>query len=431
MASILIVAKGTYGDIFPLYAIALELQRRGHDLLFATDSHNAVAAAEMGLKIALFDVPPPSGETPVRPNGMFDALFDRLLSTSNYLRMFRKETIEREYANLLPLAREADVVIGNQQAYSAAVVREALGAPWIYCAASPVALLTSYRQSALFPGVHRLQAISMDSLLLQRFAIGLGRTLSRTSMRNVTKKRQSLGLPSKRHPAFEAMFSERLNLLLASPLLFDPEQEWPEATRLTGYAWFEAGFMRDDGKAAELDAFLRAGPPPVVFTLGGNRRIHPGSYFHESIEACRLLDLRCIIVAAKRFHDTIPQSDAVLVTGYLPYAKLFRHAAAVVHSGGIGTIGLTLRYGIPSLLIPYSLDQFDNAHHAVRHGFAKSMPIRKYRAAHVADALDGLLKDGKLLARLQTAAETVAAEDGTKSACDAIEETLGRPEQNA
>lgn len=421
---VLIVAKGTYGDIFPLFAIALELQRRGYDPLFATDTHNTASAKRLGLRTALLDTPLAPNRDDVRKPGVIDTLFDTMLTYSNYLRMFRKTAIECEYYNLLPLAEDADIIIGNQQAYGAAIVKEKLSKPWIYCVASPVALLSSYRQSTLFPGLHWLQSLAMHSHLLQRFSIGLGRSLLRLGMYNVVRLRRYVGVASRPHPAFEAMFSQQCNLLLASPRLFDRGIPWPSRTHVTGYAWFEPDFMRNPEKEQELEAFLSAGPPPVVFTLGGNRRIHPGSYFTQSIEACRILGRRCIIVAASRFHDAIPRGNSVHVTGYLPYSLLFRNAAAVVHSGGIGTIGLSMRYGIPSLLVPFSLDQFDNTARAVNSGFARMLPAKKYRAKQVAKALETLLKDKKLQTNLHEVRTALSEEHGVANACDAIEAAL-------
>ena len=423
MAHILIVAKGAYGDLFPIYSVALALQREGHKLTFATDMYNLAAATELGLNATALDRHDSSLKRRYS-RGPIDLIYSWATNGSRYYRAFRRDAIENEYRNLLPLARKADLIIGNQQAYTAAIVREELDKPWVYCVASPIALLSSHGQPALFPGVQRLQALSMESDMLQRFSIWMGRTLSRILMYNFTQKRQRLGLSSKRHPAFEAMYSEQLNLLLASPTLFSPEQVWPDMTHIAGYTWFEAPFMNDAETTAKLRVFLEAGPRPVVFTLGGNRRINPGTYFHESIEACRLLGLRCVIVASKRFHDTLPQNENVLPISYLPYSTLFKHAAAVVHSGGIGTIGLALRYAVPSLLVPFSLDQFDNVYRATRSGFARSLPARKYRAKNVARALEDLLNDEELRKRLQKNVPIVTTENGTEMACDAIKKLL-------
>ena len=117
-------------------------------------------------------------------------------------------------------------------------------------------------------------------------------------------------------------------------------------------------------------------------------------------------------MAARRFHGAIPPHPHVLVTGYLPYQLLFQRLAAVVHSGGIGTIGWCLREGLLSLLLPRNLDHFDNARRAERLGAARVWRGGRPSAPALAEQLAALQADEALRERLKSLAPLVAAEDG-------------------
>ena len=45
-----------------------------------------------------------------------------------------------------------------------------------------------------------------------------------------------------------------------------------------------------------LEAFLAAGPPPVVFTLGTSAVGAPGRFFEESVAAVRAVGCRAVLL---------------------------------------------------------------------------------------------------------------------------------------
>ena len=50
-------------------------------------------------------------------------------------------------------------------------------------------------------------------------------------------------------------------------------------------------------------------------------------------------------------------SGNVYLAGDIPHAWLFQRVAATVHHGGAGTTAATLLAGIPSLIVPFGVDQ--------------------------------------------------------------------------
>jgi UDP:flavonoid glycosyltransferase YjiC (YdhE family) len=204
------------------------------------------------------------------------------------------------------------------------------------------------------------------------------------------------------------------------------QKDWPAHTRITGFCYYDA----DSGNAQlppHLEAFLNAGPPPVVFTLGSAAVLAAGRFFEHSARAAIKLGVRAVLLIGSdqrnRPHQPLP--DSICVAEYAPYSKLFPRAAVVVHQGGVGTTANCLQAGRPMLIMPYSHDQPDNARRMRRLKVARVIQRRYYTPIRVARKLGILLTEPKYARRAEAVARCLATEDGTKAACDALEE-LGR-----
>ncbi len=416
MAEILIVGKGGFGDVLPLLAVARELRRRGHGVRLAAEAHHAQACELAGVPFhALQGLPDPDRE---RPGSAWNAARRALRDTLS------PASLAAEVRALLPLARDAELLMGNQLAYAGALVRRVLGKPWVFCAASPLAI-PSRHDPPTWPYLQGLQRAAARLGLPQRWFIAPARAATRVLMRPQAAARRELGLAGCGHPRFEAMYSRQLNLLAASPLLAPPQPDWPMATRVTGFAWFEPEFLGDDAQWQRLREFAQAGSAaPLVFAPGGSLRTRPEEFLQQAAGACRRLGRRGILVAAPRFQQALRLDGDLAVTGYMPYSRLFALAGAVVHSAGIGTIGWGMRAGVPQLLLPAEWDQYDNARRAERAGVARSLAAGAGDARDLARALGELLDDTALAQRARDAAQRTAAEDGAAVACDALQALL-------
>ncbi|MEL5850097.1 MAG: hypothetical protein U7M05_12160 [Candidatus Igneacidithiobacillus chanchocoensis] len=326
---------------------------------------------------------------------------------------------------MLPLVRQADLIIGNQLAYSAALACRVAGRRWVFSAASPLAI-PSRHDAPFWPYLYPWQKHMARLGLSQRGFLPLARLGTRALMQSQVRLYRRLGLALPGHPRFEGMYSAELNLLLTSPELAPAQKDWPQNTLATGFAWFDPPFLGGEDQEQTIVAFAQAGPPPIVFAPGGSTRGDPGAFFEQSVAAARLGGRRAIIVAAKKFHGRFEPHANILVTGYFPYARLFRHAALVVHSGGIGALGWAARFAVPSLLVPSEWDQFDNARRAERIGLGHVLDIDRYAAPNIAAAIDAVESDVRVASGLSRIAPILKTEDGARVACDAIDALLNQ-----
>jgi len=128
-------------------------------------------------------------------------------------------------------------------------------------------------------------------------------------------------------------------------------------------------------------------------------------------------------------HDPLNQplellSENLFAVPYAPYAQIFPRASAIVHHGGIGTTGHSLRAGKPMLVMPYGGDQYDNGARVARLGVGRVMRRNHYRAERAVIEIDQLLENPNYMKQAATIGQQIQRENGVWAACDAIEKHL-------
>jgi len=200
-----------------------------------------------------------------------------------------------------------------------------------------------------------------------------------------------------------------------------PQADWPAQVRLTGFPRYDETSLHTADP--DLEAFLSAGPPPIVFTPG-SAMYHGHQFFNASIDACRKLNQRGILLT--RHTGQIPENlpDSIRHFSYAPFSRILPRAAALVHHGGIGTSAQALAAGCPQLVVPFAHDQFDNANRLRRLGVARSIIAKKYTAKSAARELRLLLTEESVRQNCRQIADRLRDDDAVDRTCDLIEELI-------
>ncbi len=411
---------GSLGDLHPYIAIALELKRRGHRPLIATFDGLREAVGAAGIEF-----------TAMRP-GM-DELGDRLAVMQRLLEPWRgpeylvrgmfMPRVRESYDDLLRAAGGADLLITHPLAFAGPLIAEQRGMRWVSTLLSPLSLFSAI-DPPLFAAAPWLQYVRKFGVAPYRLMFGLARLKVRQWEKPLYRLRAELGLPPARGIAqLEGQYSPLLNLALFSRVLASPQADWPEQTVLCGFPRYDSP-PADAGTQAELDAFFAAGDPPIVFGLGSSAVLIAGDFWHEAIEAAQRLKRRAILLTGAPPESLGAVPPTVKVFQYLPYSAVFPRTAAVVHSGGIGTLAQALAAGRPQLIVPVAFDQPDNARRAAQLGVALTVPFKKATADAMTEALEMLLASPDYAARARAIGEQVGREDGARNACDELERVM-------
>jgi rhamnosyltransferase subunit B len=324
------------------------------------------------------------------------------------------------YTDLSAAAVGADLIVSHLAACATPLVAEKSRTPWVSVVLQPAVLFSAYDPPSL--------PIFGDSVRLSRavarFVFGLIRSTTNGWMNELYELRRELDLPtSRKHPLFEGQFSPFGTLAFFSRAFAQPQPDWPSNLTITGFPFYDKLSAGSSGLSPEIRRFLAAGPPPVVFTLGTSAVVVPGDFYATSAAAIEKLNLRAVLLAGVDFKDrtNLRSTGNILVAEYAPYSELFPQAAAVVHSGGIGTTAQALSAGKPMIVMPFSHDQPDNAARIVRLGAGTTISRSRYTVKRVAGEIEKLLMDRVVAARACAIAKEIQRENGIEAAADGLE----------
>ncbi len=410
---------GTFGDVNPLIALSLELKRRGHKPVLAIPEMFRPKVEPLGI-----------GFAPVRPEQdpndtrLIAMIYDIKHGTETGLRKFLFPSLRESYQDLMAAVEAdggADLLVTGELAYAGPIVAEKTGIPWASYVLAPFSFFSGYDPPVLppYPMLAKMQgAVPALGHVVARFA----RFVTRKWPEPVYDLRRELGLGAGQDPIFDAKHSGSLVLALYSRVMGEPQPDWPPAAKITGFAFYD-GTGSEGVLPPELAAFMEEGPPPLVFTLGSAAVMHAGDFYEQSAEAAEILGQRAVLLigADDRNLPKRKLPDSICVARYAPYSKIFPRASVIIHQAGIGTTAQALRAGRPMLVMPYSHDQPDNARRVRSLGIAAVLGRKQYDARRAAGLIAQLLSDEAYRTRAADVAERVAAENGTVTACDALE----------
>lgn len=414
MGRFLLATIGSLGDLHPFIAIGLGLVERGHSVTIATSKVHGPKVEAAGLKFH-----------PIRPEGspeenqeLAERVMDPKLGPEIVMRELIFPNIRATYEDLLPAVEAADVVVLGELLYSGNIAAEKLGKPWVYAALAPTAFFSPHDPPVL-PLAPWLAAIHRFGPVVNAPILSLGNFVTGRWTREYHQLRAELGLKKTANPIFSGKYSPYLNLAVFSPTLGAPQPDWKENTVQTGFVFFDRG-EAGAGMPEELERFLAEGEPPVVFTLGSAAVFAAGSFYEESAEAIRRLGRRAVLLIGKNKPPEGLGAD-ILVVEYAPFSELFHRASIVVHQGGVGTTAQGFRAGKPTIIVPFSHDQPDNAARAARLGISKTVRRAEYRAETVARAISEIESEPSFFKRAEEIGARVSAENGISAACAALE----------
>ena len=413
---VLIVASGSHGDVHPFLALGRELARRGHEVLVFASAHFDDDIRAAGLAPVLIGTSADYDAIVRHPDAFhprrgFEVIAGATLAwTPAVYRQLDAHVIEGR-----------TIVIGSTLALAARLIQETRGVP-----TAMVHLAPSIFRSAVRPPV--MTERPLPAWLPAPVTRAAWWAADRWFVDPVicpalNRFRAELGLAPVRRVFHEWIQRGDACIGMFPAWFAEPQPDWPRHAQLTDFAFYDGGEKRP--LTPEVEAFLDAGPPPVVFTSGTAVALEH-RFFEASVEACRLSGRRGLLLT--RYPEQVPAHlpHSVRHVSYAPFSRLFPRASAVVHHGGMGTLAQALRAGVPQLVRPLAFDQFDNAAHLSGIGVARVLTAARYTGHDAAAALDVLTTSSHVAGACRTAAARLVHADGAAMTADAILGALDR-----
>lgn len=198
-----------------------------------------------------------------------------------------------------------------------------------------------------------------------------------------------------------------------SPALIPKPNDWGQNIDISGFYFLDlaTNFTPD----AELDAFLKAGPPPVYIGFGSIVVDDPNAMTRMIFDAIHLSGVRALV--SKGWGglgaDDVGLPEGVYMLGNVPHDWLFQHVSAVVHHGGAGTTAAGIKAGKPTFVVPFFGDQpFWGAMVARADAGPEPIPYKKLTAESLAESIQHCLKP-ETIEKAKSLGEKIREEEGT------------------
>ena len=424
MARIVLSTFGSFGDIHPYVAIALELRARGHTPVIATSEVYREKMEALALDFHPVRPPMPAFDQADEISKVLEEVMDARVGSERVMQLLLPY-LHEIYEDLDAATARADLLLTHPLPLVGPIVAQKKELPWISSVLAPTSFFSSYDPIVppQWPWLYNLMRLSP---WVARSVLALAKVKLDKLMQPIYDLRAGLGLPRGEQPLLNGQHSPNCVLALFSRVLAQPQPDWPDHTVVTGFPFYDRrDFFGESGIPPGLNEFLNDGEPPVVFTLGSSAFWVAKNFYRDSVEAARALGKRALLLIGHPRNlpaEALPPGVAAFE--YAPYSEVLPRACAVVHQGGVGTTGQGLRSGKPVLILPHAHDQFDNAARVVRLGCGRALPRPRYDAATATNELRALFDNPRYAERAAEVAQVVRAENGAAVAVDAIERML-------
>ncbi len=191
--------------------------------------------------------------------------------------------------------------------------------------------------------------------------------------------------------------------------------------RALGPTWHRLdSTVREADTTWELPAHLRERDGALIYLSLGSLGSADVGLMQRLVDLLATTEHR-VIVSKGPLADQIALHENQTGEGFLPQPAILPQVDLVITHGGNNTVTEAFHHGKPMIVLPLFWDQVDNAQRVDETGFGRRLSTYGFRDEELTDAIDELLDDRALAARLTAMSTRIKAGSGTVRAADLIE----------
>ncbi|MCL2411322.1 MAG: glycosyltransferase [Treponema sp.] len=337
---LLLVTRGSQGDVYPFLRLAAELKTRGHCVTLSLPCLFEKQAKDSGVTYVLQASDDIKGMVEVTPD------------TKNLLEWTRR-VIDSQFKELIPLMAEHDILISTNTEFAAPSIAEYCKKPCIRTAYGPFIPGRTIPPPVFpWPKPHPIFTPAFLWALLNN-------GLNLMAKKSLNKNRKTLGMPPIKCQAQHAPANSD-NFLMYSRYLGNVDDNWNYNWDIGGYCFNdELPYNKED--LEEVISFIKKdNRPTIYFSLGSCNAAQRDRFAGLLFDICTEQNYKLLLSAGwwnagsqLKNRDNFFRMDKVI-----PHYLIFPHCDAIIHHGGVGTTHSAARSGRPQMITPIILDQF-------------------------------------------------------------------------
>lgn len=344
---VVLTSHGSTGDIYPMIALGLELQKAGHGVRFATSPPFRDEIVAAGLEFA--ELPPRwSSEELAYWMGRLQ-LYSNPLFQLRELYRAASPHVSALVEAMDRILEGADILVSSYLFPMNRAMAERRGVKFATFAFAHNTVPSRYYPPEGFPH-------------LRYFPREIQRTWNRTWWRLAnlavdTVVNQTIAKQLRAHglPMVKDFFSKPADLVLVavSPGLMKPRCRLNKRFQFVGYCRWQS--RQSDELKREIEGFTLGNPVPVL-SFGSMVYENPAKWMDRLAKSWPK-DRKLIVQSGWAGFRTVEGCDHIKVIGAANHDWLFRQASVVIHHGGAGTTASVLHSGRPHIVVPHIADQ--------------------------------------------------------------------------
>jgi MGT family glycosyltransferase len=178
--------------------------------------------------------------------------------------------------------------------------------------------------------------------------------------------------------------------------------------------------VREVAADSELPESIRSGEGALVYLSLGSLGSADVELMRRLVDTLSRAPHRFVVSKGPQ-HAEYELADNMWGAEFLPQPAILPLVDAVITHAGNNTTTECFHFGKPMVALPLFWDQYDNAQRVDETGFGIRLPTYGFEESDLLGALDELLTDDQLRARMEAISARVQASPGRLAAADLIE----------
>jgi MGT family glycosyltransferase len=405
MATILAYTSPAFGNLFPILALMIELQRRGHRVVLKTLDDGVTIGRDVGVESSAID---PRIEAAVMTDWMETngrAALKAAFNVFGRRAAYEVDDLRGAISQVRP-----DAVLVDANCWGAAAAADAGSVPWLsFWPFTP--FLRSRGVPPFGPGLRPWSGLlgRLRDEALRPLVTG---ALNDAMLGPVNAVRETAGVEAVRS-VDELLRRASLMLVATGEPLEYPHPDWGDRVELIGPCEFDP--------PAPAPQWLTEIDQPIVLVTTSSDRQADSQLPVAAMAALADEPVRVVATYPSGVPDGLVAPPNAVVKQFVPHGMVLDRAVCAITHGGMGATQKALARGVPVCVVPYGRDQFEVARRVEVSGGGTRLPAKKLTAVRLKSKV---LQAMSMTSGAQRVADGFKRTGGVARGADVVERRL-------